>query len=176
MSTTTTSSPQLKIILNKGAVLEPEKNSMGMHAFPLYIEALSNINLDNPDDPVSEEAIYPANIFVFQKNGTGLDPNQGDRFMKVATAIDIDSYPNNEVIVDVDELESLNPSIQGFPFFRYNKIKLFLDYPEELIEVWNFIKEDVTVLVADYNRLQQLQTTASVEITNSDTQGKEIIE
>ena len=154
----------LVITLNRGAVSE-STDSLNLHAFPLYVEALSNINLENDDSITpNEQGLYPCNIFVFQANGTGLDPNQGDRFFKVANAADLDNYPSYDV--SIDDTTPIT-SIDGYPFFRYNQIKLFMEYPEEIEEVWNYIQEDVTSLVNEYNSLQNLTTTDSVTISGT---------
>lgn len=144
----------LEVTLKKATVTKA-KNGLGILAYPIYVEAYSNINLENDESiQTNEEGLYPCNIFVYQKNGTGLDPNQGDRFMKVATALDIDGLPNYKVKFD-DALEPIT-SIKGFPFFRYNKLKLLVDTADQVDDVWTYIQEDVNFLENDYNRFQNL--------------------
>ena len=151
----------LEITLKKGDITKAT-NDLGIHCFVIAVEAYANINLENTDtentdtentdiQPVTN--LYPANIFVFQKSGTGLDPNQGDVFTKVATAIDLDAYPSYEYTVD--DSQNLD-EVKGYPFFRYNILKLFVDAKEQIEDIWYYIQEDVKVLVNDYNNLQTL--------------------
>ena len=143
----------LKITLKKGDITKAT-NDLGIHCFVIAVEAYANINLENADmQPIDN--LYPANIFVFQKSGTGLDPNQGDVFTKVATAIDLDAYPSYEYTIE--DNQNLD-EVKGFPFFRYNKLKLFVDAKEQIEDIWYYIQEDVKVLVNDYNNLQTLNT------------------
>ena len=91
----------LEITLKKGDITKAT-NDLGIHCFVIAVEAYANMNLENTDaQPVDN--LYPANIFVFQKSGTGLDPNQGDVFTKVATAIDLDAYPSYEYTLDANQ-------------------------------------------------------------------------
>ena len=147
-------SDNLEITLKKGEIKE-DNNGLNILSYPIYIEAYSNLNLENNEVQPNTEGLYPCNLFVYQLNGTGLDPNQGDRFMKVATAIDIDGYPSYDISIDQDTPIT---SIKGFPFFRYNKVKLFVDTVEELDGIWSYIKQDVKYLVDDFNRLKNLKT------------------
>lgn len=141
----------LEITLKKGDITKAT-NDLGIHCFVIAVEAYANTNLENTDtQPINN--LYPANIFVFQKSGTGLDPNQGDVFTKVATAIDLDAYPSYEYTVD--DSQNLD-EVKGYPFFRYNKLKLFVDAKEQIEDIWYYIQEDVKVLVNDYNNLQTL--------------------
>lgn len=145
-------SDNLEITLKKGEIKE-DNNGLNILSYPIYIEAYSNLNLENSDIQPNQDGLYPCNVFVYQMNGTGLDPNQGDRFMKVATAIDIDGYPSYDISIDQDTPIT---SVKGFPFFRYNKVKLFVDNVEELNDIWTYIKQDIKYLVDDYNRLKNL--------------------
>jgi hypothetical protein len=154
---------KLLITLTKGDVKQ-STNGLGLHAFPIFIQAFSNINLENNEAIADANGLYPANIFVYQKNGTGLDPNQGDRFMKVATAVDLDSLPAYDVEVE-DNLPLT--SINGYPFFRYNELKLFVDYPDELDDLWGYIKEDVSSLANEYNSLVDLTANAETFTTTT---------
>lgn len=154
----------LEITLKKGDITKAT-NDLGIHCFVIAVEAYANTKLENTDtqpednsnqentETQSEDNLYPANIFVFQKSGTGLDPNQGDVFTKVATAIDLDAYPSYEYALDANQ--NLD-EVRGFPFFRYNKLKLFVDAKEQIEDIWYYIQEDVKVLVNDYNNLQAL--------------------
>ena len=152
-------SDNLEITLKKGEIKE-DNSGLNILSYPIYIEAYSNLNLENSDIQPNPDGLYPCNVFVYQMNGTGLDPNQGDRFMKVATAIDIDGYPSYDISIDQDTPIT---SVKGFPFFRYNKVKLFVDNVEELNDIWTYIKQDIKYLVDDYNRLKNL--TASEDST-----------
>ena len=146
----------LEITLKKGEI-KKDKNGLNILTYPIFIEAYSNINLENKDIEPNAEGLYPCNLFVYQANGTGLDPNQGDRFMKIATALDIDGYPSYDIEVDTTTPIT---SVEGFPFFRYNKVKLFVDTPEELEDIWKYIQQDVKYLVDDFNRLKNLSTSS----------------
>lgn len=151
----------LEITLKKGDITKAT-NDLGIHCFVIAVEAYANTDLENTDtentdtentdiQPVTN--LHPANIFVFQKSGTGLDPNQGDVFTKVATAIDLDAYPSYDyTLEDKQKLDE----VRGFPFFRYNKLKLFVDAKEQIEDIWYYIQEDVKVLVNDYNNLKAL--------------------
>ena len=81
--------------------------------------------------------------------------------MKIATALDIDGYPSYDIEVDTTTPIT---SVEGFPFFRYNKVKLFVDTPEELEDIWKYIQQDVKYLVDDFNRLKNLSTSSEILI------------
>lgn len=140
----------LNIVLKKSETSSQNLNWVNLHAYPFKVEAYSNINLEAYPQDEAFAGYYPVNIFVMQRNGTGLDPNQGDRFVKMATVIDIEELPN--YLVEVDATTELS-TVKGFPFYRYNKLELFVNSPEELQDLWEFIVEDVNTLIDDYNRM-----------------------
>ena len=155
-------STNLQITLKKQAISMAE-NGLDINAYPIVVSAFSNINLENDDTAITADG-YPCNIFTLQRNGTGLDPNQGDRFVKVATALDIEQYPAYTISINASTPET---SVQGFPFYRYHTVKLYVDNPGELEDIWAFIKDDADTLVQDYNRLISINNLQDTYVTGS---------
>lgn len=153
---------ELQIQLTRSAVAASSLQWTEAHAFPLKVEAKSNINLENVAQTPDSTGWYPCNIFTLQLNGTGLDPNQGDRFVKVATAIDIDEIPSYLITVSNS---TPTESILGYPYYRYHSIELFVDTPEYVEQLWTWIQDDVFQLVKDYNSLLTLVKDSSILVT-----------
>lgn len=102
------------------------------------------------------------NVFVLQLSGTGLDPNQGDIFNRIASVPDITDLPT------LDTIESMNSaSIEGLisPFYRTNEIELFFETPELAEEAWKIIKSDVKLLVDNLNLKDKVYPTETVTIS-----------
>lgn len=102
------------------------------------------------------------NVFVLQLSGTGLDPNQGDIFNRIASVPDITDLPT------LDTIESMNSaSIEGLisPFYRTNEIELFFETPELAEEAWKIIKSDVKLLVDNLNLKDKIYPTETVTIS-----------
>lgn len=152
----------LQIILKKAEVSPTQLPWLeNIKSYPLSVEAFANINLDqagNPELQPNEEGLYPANIFVLQRHGTGLDPNQGDIFTKVATGIDICDYPS---ATEVDKLNTFETDTkEGYAYYRINTVTLYTDSAEAADNLWTNLKEDCQYLVRDINALNTLNTEA----------------
>lgn len=153
----------LQIQLKKSTLSPSSVGWLNHHAYPIKVEAYSNINLENVDVQPLPNGMYPCNIFTLQLNGTGLDPNQGDRFVKVATAIDIDELPSYLIDTELSNLED----VKGYPFYRYHTIELFMNTVEEVEQFWIWLTEDVQQLVIDYNSVKEVVDSDTVIISGS---------
>ena len=94
--------------------------------------------------------------------GTGLDPNQGDMFNRIASVPDITDLPTIETI------ESMNESdIQGLitPFYRDNTIELFFETPELAERGWQIIKSDTQLLVDNLKLIDVIQPSETITIS-----------
>ena len=101
-------------------------------------------------------------IFVKQLTGTGLDPNQGDMFNRIASVPDITDLPTIETV------ESMNESdIQGLitPFYRDNTIELFFETPELAEKGWQIIKSDTQLLVDNLKLIDVIQPSETITIS-----------
>lgn len=116
------------IILTKGVLSAEELGWVeDAQGYPLEVTAVGQGGIDS-------------NIFVFQLSGTGLDPNQGDIFIKVADVLDLSELPTE------DNIDSNN-----FTFYRTDSIKIFCRTKESYEKLWKNIKEDVKSLLNAYN-------------------------
>ena len=108
--------------------------------FPIQIEAKNGTG-DLADN----------GVFVMQIANLGYDPNQGDLFVRIANALDIQELPT------LDSLESVNTSDLQTPFYRTNKINFFVESVEEANHVWDVTKLDVKNLVTTLNLMNAVE-------------------
>ena len=110
-------------------------------AFPFKVEAAEGTG-----------ALQDNNIFIMQLSGTGYDPNQGDMFVRIANALDIQELPDEKTIENIktDDLQ--------IPFYRTNKVTLFFETVQDCELFWNTCKYDVQNLVNTLNLTQNLET------------------
>lgn len=101
-------------------------------------------------------------IFVMQLTGTGLDPNQGDMFNRIASVQDITDLPTIETIDQMNE-----DDIQGLisPFYRTNQIELFFETPDLAERGWQIIKSDAQLLVDNLKLMDEVQPSETVTIS-----------
>lgn len=160
------SNSALQIILKRSAVDLEELGWINLTSYPVTVEAFANINLeeDSQIEP-NEEGFYPANIFVLQRHGTKLDPNQGDLFVKVATGIDVGDYPS----ADSYENSIKQDPNYNYAYYRTNKVKLFTNSAEDADQLWTNLKLDAQYLVKDINALLSINADAvEAVVTQSD--------
>lgn len=150
------------ITLTKGA-LQPEQlawlKSQALKVYPLRVSATSNINFEaNSDLPEADS--YPANIFVLQLSGTGLDPNQGDIFKKIIKLPDLYDLPT------ADNLSNMNTAnaVYQTPYYRVDSVELVCETPEEADMTWEAIQADVSTFLSAYNSMDNITDAETVVI------------
>ncbi len=96
-------------------------------------------------------------IFIYHRM-LGTDAYTGDLFEAVASVNQYYEIPKNAPkIVNEDEL---------IPYYRRNQLEVFARSPRELDEIWEYIKIDVSRLVADLNSTDILTAFQGVTISD----------
>lgn len=133
-----------------------------VYSYPITISAVSNVNFE--DDTAAEDSNfgYTANIMVLQASGTGLDPNQGDLFLKVTDVVDLYELPTAANFEAMNE----NSETYAVPYYRTNTITLYCRSLEEVDLVWRTMQDEVRRFLKNYNLKDQLATSLT---TNSET-------
>lgn len=86
-------------------------------------------------------------IFVMQRSlpaspsapGASL-PDPVDRFMSIADPVDLEEYPEDAPALD-----------QEMPYYRVNEVTLEFRSLDDLLQTWEYIKDDVSGLVRAVN-------------------------
>lgn len=123
------------------------EDAFARHNWPLVVHA-------------SATGAMPNDVFVFQKR-SGIDPADRDTFHNVASAHDVFEVPTNPT----SGVETENDT----PFYRANKLSLFLRHPEEVEEIWEKLKRDVIDLVRNLEAENRLKAVDTTTITPLDT-------
>ena len=126
-----------------------------VYVYPLKLSITSNINFEDLNNSeVTEEPIYPANIFVLQKSGTAFDPNQGDMFVKIATVLDMFELPNAE------NFEAMNSASENeqIPYYRVNSVELACRNQDHATSLFNKIKSELKIFINNYNIQNSTET------------------
>ena len=135
-----------------------------VYAYPITITAKSNVNFEDETSPSEDDDYqYDANIFVLQLSGTGLDPNQGDMFVKISDVVDLYELP---VAAQVTNMNS-NDATYSTPYYRVPTITLYCRSLEEADQVWKTVKLEVSRFLKNFN-LKYMITDSSV--TTSETE------
>ena len=83
-------------------------------------------------------------IFVFQRGVppplAGTTPQPVDRFVKVASVVDLEDFPPDGPNID-----------REMPYYRVDNATLVFRSLTDLQETWNYIQDDVRGLLADVN-------------------------
>jgi len=124
--------------------LSPQTLVKEQHAYPVKVVASS-------DD-------MPSEVFVFVRGkSTGTDPQVGDSFECVASVPQLSEIP----VVGTDVASE---PLTQIPYYRGSEVTLFARTEVEANKIWERIKQDVSILVANYNTKDLLVVTETVEI------------